>query len=892
VSLVHKNEANNFNDTVRHFRFQDCTSSHSRMLFILCTSLFFIFIGQKINADILPVPNDHETVQDAIDESSQGDTVLLATGEYEEGVIIRLHGLTIASEYILDEDTSVIEETILLGAHDLRPITIRPGTVGAVIIFGLTITEGNLPDSIGGGIRADGIEDQLVEIHLIRNIIRDNAARSYGAAYLQYCDGSVRYNRFEDNAANTVGALGVSYSTMIIEYNSFINNESNNISGAINIFGASTVIRRNLFEGNTARSTGGAIRIYYLDSIMEDNIFLQNSGGFGGALSCSFMDSLIIRRNLFSGNRAFDVVHRRGVGGAAVIGPEMEYTEISDNSFIENEAERGGGALQMKDNGIIYNNVFIRNRSTFAGAIYGTRANNREPFVTIHDNLFVANTNYIGLEADTMYYGALTSLEDATFDVYDNDFIGNNPIAAGYSRREGNMGVIEAENNFWGDESGPFHEEQNPDGLGDTVDTRLDIIPFSAERYTEFEPPEEFDLVSPADTDTNDTMPIVFRWDAAADPNEDDEIRYTLEYSLFEDFEQSTLVPAGTETFVDAAILGLETLYYWRVYAEDDMWLRSYSTEVRNLFVTGDGFAPEPFSLGSPADEDTNEFFHVQFTWYPAIDPNEGDIVRYWFEIARNYEFVDSSIYFTNTDTFISISEFPRYESDYVWKVYAEDNLGLRTYSNEVHRVFITNEGFPPEPFDLGTPADSSIIENDSILFTWNQSVDYTIDDEVSYVLVITPEDDLEHPRSFRTNQDTFRTINDLDLENVYRWHVYAQDIAGHTTNSNQSHVLFYGNNVAAKQFEGIPTTWELSAVYPNPFNPVVRVVVGVPKSGIVKAEIYDILGRSVAVLIDDKLNPGYHHLSWWAQGSSGVYFLRISSDSGWNTTRKLLYVR
>jgi len=56
--------------------------------------------------------------------------------------------------------------------------------------------------------------------------------------------------------------------------------------------------------------------------------------------------------------------------------------------------------------------------------------------------------------------------------------------------------------------------------------------------------------------------------------------------------------------------------------------------------------------------------------------------------------------------------------------------------------------------------------------------------------------------------------------------------------------------------------------------------------------EIYDILGRSTTVLENSKLEPGYHYLNWQAVGTSGVYFLVVSSDTGWSKITKLVYMK
>ena len=79
--------------------------------------------------------------------------------------------------------------------------------------------------------------------------------------------------------------------------------------------------------------------------------------------------------------------------------------------------------------------------------------------------------------------------------------------------------------------------------------------------------------------------------------------------------------------------------------------------------------------------------------------------------------------------------------------------------------------------------------------------------------------------------------------------------------------------------FSGIPTRYSLAAIYPNPFNPAVRIVIGVPVNSRVKVRIFDILGREVAPLYDGDLAAGYRTLMWNASGfASGTYIVSLET--------------
>jgi hypothetical protein len=78
-----------------------------------------------------------------------------------------------------------------------------------------------------------------------------------------------------------------------------------------------------------------------------------------------------------------------------------------------------------------------------------------------------------------------------------------------------------------------------------------------------------------------------------------------------------------------------------------------------------------------------------------------------------------------------------------------------------------------------------------------------------------------------------------------------------------------------------IPVEFSLSQNYPNPFNPATTIKFGIPKESKVSLKIYDILGKEVATIVNDKLEPGYYKYEWnGTQFASGVYFYRLDAGS------------
>lgn len=89
-----------------------------------------------------------------------------------------------------------------------------------------------------------------------------------------------------------------------------------------------------------------------------------------------------------------------------------------------------------------------------------------------------------------------------------------------------------------------------------------------------------------------------------------------------------------------------------------------------------------------------------------------------------------------------------------------------------------------------------------------------------------------------------------------------------------------------------VPTSAQLFQNYPNPFNAGTTIVYDIERPSHVRMSVYDLLGREVAVLIDDPKPPGRYNVHFTGGGNaSGVYFYRLQTTTT-TITRKLLLVR
>jgi hypothetical protein len=90
-----------------------------------------------------------------------------------------------------------------------------------------------------------------------------------------------------------------------------------------------------------------------------------------------------------------------------------------------------------------------------------------------------------------------------------------------------------------------------------------------------------------------------------------------------------------------------------------------------------------------------------------------------------------------------------------------------------------------------------------------------------------------------------------------------------------------------------VPAKYSLQQNYPNPFNPLTKIKFDVAKNTYIELKIYDVLGKEVSTLINEKLNAGSYSFNWDATNfPSGMYFYVLKTSDGFSETRKMLLVR
>jgi hypothetical protein len=87
-----------------------------------------------------------------------------------------------------------------------------------------------------------------------------------------------------------------------------------------------------------------------------------------------------------------------------------------------------------------------------------------------------------------------------------------------------------------------------------------------------------------------------------------------------------------------------------------------------------------------------------------------------------------------------------------------------------------------------------------------------------------------------------------------------------------------------------LPGEYRLNQNYPNPFNPATTIEFSVPLAGPVRLVVYDLLGRTVATLVDEVVSAGSYRVTFDARDlPSGTYLYTLRSAGASLTQRMIL---
>ena len=255
-------------------------------------------------------PSPLSTIQGGLVSSSDGDTIIVAPGTYNEDI-------DFLGRQVLMISSAGPDQTILHGVGPAHSVVLfKRNESRSTIIDGFTITGGHvdtpagLPYDLGGGITC------VQSSPVIRNCrITGNSSRSGGGLYIVALAHSVQIpgplvvdNLIQGNqSSGQGGGVRCEDSPINLIDNQIINNRAANDAGGVDLrfaWGGHGVVRGNVIKDNIAGDHGGGVLVYChperpeITAEIEQNIFDHNSafgGGFGdtGAGGGMFLGQMV-----------------------------------------------------------------------------------------------------------------------------------------------------------------------------------------------------------------------------------------------------------------------------------------------------------------------------------------------------------------------------------------------------------------------------------------------------------------------------------------------------------------------------------------------------------------------------------------------------------------------
>jgi hypothetical protein len=263
-------------------------------------------------AAVLNVPGNYPLIQTAIDNSKNGDVILVSPGVYSENINFKGKAITVASTNV--SDPAVVANTIIHGVGHSSVVTFSSGEKSNSILAGLTITGGygTVNASIATNIYwGGGIYCYQASPKIAGNVIIGNSGP----------DGST------SDAAYGAG-IGCVQSDAIIIRNRIAGNSGYAGSGILIYLGNARIVS-NVIYSNSAAIAGGVALID--GGQLINNTVAVNAAQFVGGV---YATSASPGQSVVSGN----IVFASTSGGGVYVDPADTFTQFTFNDAWTNAA--------------------------------------------------------------------------------------------------------------------------------------------------------------------------------------------------------------------------------------------------------------------------------------------------------------------------------------------------------------------------------------------------------------------------------------------------------------------------------------------------------------------------------------------------------------------------
>ena len=326
------------------------------------------------NLPVIYVPRDQPTIQDAVDFSKAGDTIVIADGIYigsrNQNINFQGKPITVRSENGANHCVINCEG---LGQGFL----FHNNETAESIIVGLTITNGR---GNGGAISCIGASPTIRDCRIANNTATSTNGGYGGGIYCRDANPIISNCEILNNDYG--GGIYCIQSSPKITGCKFLANNTSMSGGGIRCDFSSPVITNTIFDRNTSESNGGAIYCQSSSPIITNSVFTKNSAKYGGAIAGLIYSMPSIVNCTITANTATTA------GGAlhvkATSYPQISNTLIWDNT--PNEIHFEGNPLSIS-----YSNI--------KGGYKGTGNINTNPIfvdIELNDYRLMTSSECIG----------------------------------------------------------------------------------------------------------------------------------------------------------------------------------------------------------------------------------------------------------------------------------------------------------------------------------------------------------------------------------------------------------------------------------------------------------------------------------------------------------------
>ena len=334
-----------------------------RLLRQTLSGIFSLLILCEGEAAVLSVPGTYPSIQAAVAAASQGDTILVSPGIYQENIVITKTGVTI--------DGTSAAQTIIDAGKKGRGMLISAAQ--NVVIKNVTIRNASSAQP-GGGIYVD----QSKNVTISNCILTTNSA-SFGSGLAVYnSDVSVFNNQITSNQSTGDGSggggIGMTTNAQgVVSGNVIDGNTAASFGGGLFVDGSGSIdISNNTLSNNTAVLGGGAMYrnapVQFSGNVLTGNKSVGN-GASGGALVATAVSGSITG-NTIDGNSTTDSNSTGGFGGGLFI-DGCPNISIKGNKLTNNNATFGGGIAMRSSSVTLESNTFTTNTASGVSGLGG-----------------------------------------------------------------------------------------------------------------------------------------------------------------------------------------------------------------------------------------------------------------------------------------------------------------------------------------------------------------------------------------------------------------------------------------------------------------------------------------------------------------------------------------